>query len=658
MKTTASQILFGFILLSFCLSACQPASLVSTPASPALESPQPQSIVASPSPQPSPTAASPRALTICLGQEPNSLYPYANLNSAARSVLSSIYDGPIDTFANGYQPVILEKIPSIANGDAQIAPVSVKRGDAVVDVNGIPIQLDLGVTVLPSGCNDEACAVKYDGNPNLQLDQMVVTFRMLPKLVWSDGTPLTVEDSIYAFKLAADPATSASKYLTDRTQSYESVDELTVQWWGKPGFVDPTYADNFWAPLPKHLWSIFSTTELAKANHVKRIPLGWGAYVFSEWLPGNYIRLEKNPNYFRAAQGLPNFDALIFRFVKDAESGISALVAGQCDLLDTSLRLDGQINLLTALEVSEQVHLVVSTTPLIERLDFGIRPASYDNGYNPAPAGEDRPNLFGDVRTRQAIAFCLDRQQVVKTVLGGLTVVPDSFVPATHPLFNAVAAKYPLDRNRGIELLELVGWLDKDKRPATPRTALNVAGIPDETPLVVNYWTTSALQRRQVSEILSESLGQCGIQVNVKYYDQNDFYAQGPNGPLFGRQFHLAEYAIGVSGTQPPCSWFLSSEIPDRQNGWLGVNVSGYANADYDTVCKRAMRVLPDKPEQKADYDQAQVIFANDIPSIPLYQRIKVVATRKELCNFILDAFSSNDLWNLEEIDYGAACGG
>jgi peptide/nickel transport system substrate-binding protein len=390
-----------------------------------------------------------------------------------------------------------------------------------------------------------------------------------------------------------------------------------------------------------------SASDLAQADTTRRVPLGWGPYIFSQWSAGKFISLDRNPNYFRADKGFPKFDSLIFRFEKDADAGISAMLAGECDILDTSLRLDGQIDLLSQLEQNNQVHLVVSTTPLMERLDFGIQQAS-----------GKRPGFFNDVRTRQGIASCLDRQKVVSTVLDGLSVVPDSFVPTAHPLFNNQVTKYPYDVNAGIGYLEAAGWVDADKNPATPRTALHIKGIPDGTPLVLNYWTTSALQRRQVSDILSQSLAQCGVKVNIEYFDQNDFYAQGPGGPLFGRQFDLAEYAIGVEGSLPPCEWFLSSEIPTKENNWVGVNVSGYSSADYDLACKRAMRILPDDPGQLAAYAQAQVLFANDLPSVPLYQRIKVAATRKDLCNFTLDSFSTNDLWNIEEIDYGPACGG
>lgn len=649
MKFIVYKILLGFLICSFLLSACQAIPNLGTPSADGTATPTVDAsaaATASAAPRPTVTPAQLRSLTVCLGQEPNSFYAYDSLNGAARSVLSGIYDGPIDVFTNGYQPVILEEIPSLKNGDMQVNAINVKRGDRVVDVNGSLVTLSAGMTVFPSGCTEDTCAVKYDGSTPLKMDQMVVTFRMLKGLLWSDGSPLTADDSVYAFKLAADPATPGSKYLVDRTKTYEATDDVTVQWWGMPGFTDPSYADNFWSPLPEHIWGQIKAADLAKSDTLKRSALGWGPYVMKEWSPGQFIRLEKNPNYFRASEGYPKFDTLVFRFMKDAESGISALIAGQCDLLDTSLRLDGQLDLLTQLEQSNQVRSVVSTTPLIERLDFGIEQAS-----------GKRPNIFSDVRTRQGIAYCLNRAKVVSTVMGGLTVVPDSFVSAKHPLYNDQIAKYPFDPNKGMTLLQEAGWEDKDQDPSTPRTSAGAPGVPANTPLTVNYWTTSALQRRQVSEILVESLNQCGILVNVKYYDQNDFYAPGSAGPLFGRQFDLAEYAIGVTGTQPPCGWFIKSEIPTKENIWVGVNVSGYSSPDYDVACKRAMRILPDKPEQKEAYDVVQVLFGNDIPSIPLYQRIKVAASRKDLCNFSLDAFSLNDLWDIEEIDFGPACG-
>jgi peptide/nickel transport system substrate-binding protein len=197
-----------------------------------------------------------------------------------------------------------------------------------------------------------------------------------------------------------------------------------------------------------------------------------------------------------------------------------------------------------------------------------------------------------------------------------------------------------------------------DFDPATPRVALGVKDVVNGTPLVLNYATTTALQRRQVSEILAQSLAQCGVGVNLKYYSQEEFFAQGPEGVLFGRNFDLAEYALGTVGTEPPCLWFSSEQIPTKDNNWLGVNISGYSNPDYDAQCRKALSSFPASQEYKDAYASVQTIFANDLPSLPLYMRIKTVATRRDMCNFSLDAFSVNDLWNIEEFDFGPNCSG
>ena len=152
--------------------------------------------------------------------------------------LAAVYDGPIDTNGYAYQPVILEKLPSLTDGDAQLVPVSVYVGDEVVDADNVPVTLAPGVRVRPAGCRSADCAIVYDGTAEIQMDQMVVNFRLRPGLTWSDGVPLTAYDSVYAYLLAANPHLPGSKYLTDRTRAYEATDELTVQWWGKPGYIE------------------------------------------------------------------------------------------------------------------------------------------------------------------------------------------------------------------------------------------------------------------------------------------------------------------------------------------------------------------------------------------------------------------------------------
>ncbi len=606
-----------------------------------------------PPPAPTPTPA-PRNLTVCLGEEPNTLYPFGGPNAAARSVLAAVYDGPIDMVGYEYQPVILTQLPSFANGDAQISKLAVTPGSQVLNADGALVLLEAGTRVRPAGCRGDDCILPYDGTSALEMDQMVVTFRLRTDVTWSDGTPLSAEDSVYAFTLTLDAATPGSTFLIDRTQTYEAADAKTVQWWGKPGFIDPTYFTNFWSPAPKHLWSPFSPAELLQTDISARTPAGWGPYIIQDWLPADHITLTKNPQYFRSTDGFPKFDTLTFRFIADPNTAISELAAGRCDVLDPTVQLDGQAGLLQELNASAEVQAFFAPGMTIEWLGLGITPATYDDGFDTLFA-KDRPDLFADLRTRQGLAFCLDRQKVVDTVLFGLTSVPTTYLPPEHPLYNNATTLYPFDPATGIQLLEEAGWRDTDGNPATPRQASGVKNVRAGTPLALNYYTTMATQRRQVVEILTQSLAQCGVGLNVQYLSQNDLYAPGPDGVLFGRRFDLAEYAMGINGIEPPCTWFSSTDIPNVSNHWIGTNVTGYKSDAYDAACRAARQALPDESAYGESYRQTQAIFSADLPAIPLYFRLRVAAARPGVCHFDLDP-SANPLWNIEAFDYGPLC--
>jgi ABC-type dipeptide transport system, periplasmic component len=643
MITNFIKALIFLFILALTLPACAPQAVV-TPF--VAETPTPTSL-----PLFTPTPVT-RSLTVCLGEEPNTLYPYGNLNSAARSVLSAIYDGPMDVTDYGYEPIILEKIPSLEDGDAQVSPISVNAGSKIVDSSGNVVLLSTGTKVRPSGCRSDDCAVSYDGSSTLQMDQIVATFTMLKGLMWSDGAPLTSSDSIYSYGLASSELTPNSKFLVDRTASYEAADEQTIQWWGIPGFIDPDYYTNFWMPLPEHAWTEFPPDQLLKVDVSSKLPLGWGPYIIDKWEPGKSLHFIKNLNYFRADSGLPKFDELTFLIFPDANAAMSALVDGTCDMLDPSTHLDGQVGLLQQMQIDNRARLFTAQTNVIEWLGMGIMPASYDDGFD---VKKDRPDFFGDKRTRQAIAVCLDRQKVVDTVLFGLSQVPDTYLPSDHPLHNANVQTYEYNPASGNKILNDVGWIDKDNDPSTPRVAQSVTNVPIDTPLILNYYTSSATQRHQVAEIFTQSLAECGIGLNVIYSSASDFYAQGPTGPLFGRQFDLAEYAIGVNSLEPQCGWFTSSQIPSESNHWIGTNVSGYKSSTFDAACQKALQTVSTDPEY-ASHQEAQAIFAADIPSIPLYLRLKVAATRPDFCGFSLDPSSSSALADIETFDYGDSC--
>lgn len=651
-STKHSTLLILILISGIILASCQS----NTPA-PRETPPVPTSPATEPAPvQPTATATAvpPRSLVVCLTSEPQTLYLYGANTRSMWSVLEAVYDGPFDTRGYSTQPVILQKIPTLADGDAVVKPVPVKAGDLVLDADGNLASLKAGSKVLPSGCTSPDCAAAWDGQSELSMDQLVVTFKILPDLKWSDGSPLTAEDSVFSYNIAADPATPASKYLTDRTAAYQALDTATVEWTGLPGFFEQRFGTFFWLPLPKHTLGSVSAKDLLTSAAASRSPLGWGPYILQEWVAGDHITLQKNPNYFRAAEGLPKFDTLVYRFAGETADGdLNALLSGECDVVDQNPQFLEMFPGLLQRETDKKLKTYVGQGPEWEHLDFGIRPASYDDGYNPGDG--DRADLFGDVRTRQGFAYCIDRASMNASLLYNRSSVPNSFLPASHPLYLQGITEYPYNPEQGQKLLDEAGWKDADGNPGTPRTALGVKGVPDGTPLSVTYLTTQAGLRQQVSQAVAASLNGCGIEVKMQPSDPGALFAPGPDGPVFGRHFDLVQFSWEAS-PRPNCLLYATSQIPGAGNQWIGANVTGYSNPAFDSACAAAFWARPADADFAARNQQVQELFASELPVIPLYSYLKIAIARPDLCGLEMDVTSRSILSGLESFDYGSGC--
>jgi peptide/nickel transport system substrate-binding protein len=668
---------FGILVIaSMILAACQPAvaptaeRVVETVVVTQLVEGTPVEVVQVVTPTPEPEGE--RTLVICLGQEPDTLYKYGGSMLAAAQVEEAIWDGGsepggIDSRTFSYQPILYEKIPSVADGDAVINTVTVAEGDTVVDANQEPVTLEAGIMVVPAG---ETEPVEYTGG-EIELEQMEVTWTLLPDLLWADGTPLTSSDLVYDFNLRADPDSNVSKFLTDRTASFEATDDLSVLWTGLPGYKDGQYQEVGWEPSPEHAWGQFTAAELLEAEESARLPIGYGPYVIDEWVQGDNIRLHANPNYFRAAEGLPRFENLVYRIIgENSNAAIAAVLAGECDIIDQTVGLDDQSELLLELQGAGQINPTFVTGTVWEHVDFGIQHIDYDDGYQ---QGSDRPDFFSDVRTRRAFIMCMDRQAVVDTVTFGQSVVIDTYIPQQHPLFNEEATHYDFDVEAAGALLDEVGWMDDDGDPTTPRVSQGVAGVPDGTPLTVAYETTNATLRQQVTQIVQESLGQCGINAEITLYPASEWFADGPEGKLFGRRFDLGEFAW-LTGVQPPCELYDGRFVPGDPEGtwtpvmdpeasgqtfpqgWGGQNNPGFFNPEYDAACSQALTSLPGQPGYEQGHLESQALFADQLPVAPLFLRLKLAASRTDMCGFVMDPTENSEMWNIEEFDYGPGC--
>lgn len=659
------------------LSGTQPAATGVSVAAQTPDSRESEGETAQPSPTaavaptPGPTATATReptgALTICMAQEPESLFLYGPDSYAARMVREVIYDGPIDTRDYDFQPVILQKIPSLTDGDASIETVPVEQGQLVVDVAGNVVSLRDGVSVRPAGCYTDDCVVTFSGAGeegdagdavsevapmSIEMDRLVVEFSLIDGVAWSDGEPLTAYDSVFSFQVAQDAeipprqrtgqqgVTPARRIdPVERTASYEALDETTVRWTGLPGFMDAYYQGNFFVPLPEHQLATLSAQELQDNELSARLPLGWGPYILEEWVEGERIRATRNPNY--AAGETPYFDEVIFRFGTDDSLQLpGVLEEGQCDVVtNDALGLDWDAY--EGWEASGDVRFYSTPGTAWEHVVFGINPSSQVTW---------RGDLFEDKRVRQAAALCIDRQAIMNELTGGLSQVPETFVPPDHPLYaSAGLAAYDYDPAAGMALLQEAGWRDTNGDGVVE--AYGVEGLSDGSPMAFTYLTTSSALRERIAEMIVADLGQCGFRASLpeEAVPPEIFFTPDINSPVFGRAFDMTGFAW-LADMLPPCHLYLSSEIPSAETGWSGFNVSGFSNETYDSVCRSARSTIPGMEAYDANNAEAMRIFNDQLPAIPLFVHLKLAVARSDIEGLLLNSTQTGDLWNIENM--------
>ena len=618
---------------------------------------------ASPAPATAPTAVPtpipPRALTICQAEEPNTLFVYDRPSRAARNVLEAIYDGPIDTRMYESQPVILEKLPSLDDGDAAVVAVGAAEGDVVVDATGHAVILRPDTIVLDAGKEE----TEFDGGV-VTMTQMVVTFTLRADVAWADGAPLTADDSLFSYELAQElrDIPLRVQLLVDQTFSYAVVDDLTVVWTSIPGYRDNFsfqgfhlqnfYYHNFFQPLPRHVWGATEGEELLESELAHRYPLGWGPFIIREWVDGDHITLVRNPYYFRASEGLPFLDQVDIRFVPNLRQALRMLSQGECDVIAQDVIEREGVNtgtlapLLEAADLGE-VELIQAPSTEWEHLDFSVKRAEWD----------PRPPFFSDVRTRQAVGMCVHRDRIAGEALPyGKADATDSYVSIQHPLYGgSELVGYDYDPSAAMVLLDEIGWRDEDGDGV--REAHGVQNIRSGTPLSVTLLTNSDhLAHERVARILVENMAACGIQMGVEYMPAAELFADGPDGPVFGGQFDLVLFSW-LNDLDAPCWLYLSSEIPSAENWWATSNNPGYSSVEFDEACLSALAALPGSADFADFHVQAQHTFSRDLPVLPLYFVPKLVAIRPGVSGVMLDPTQHLELWAIEQFDIQSTTG-
>ena len=642
------------VLAALALAACTPTEVVKT----VIVTQEVQvegetvikEVVVTATPEPAaPEVAEPKIMVVCMAQEPTSLYAYEGSALVKTAVLEAVYDFGVDSRTYEYQPVGITAVPSFDAGDAVQTEVSVTIGDKVYDA-----VTDEVVTVAPTSTvtlnqlEGDPILVDFAVTPEAKTVQLAVTWTLVDGLTWEDGTPVTTKDILFSWDVWNSPDTPTSKYTPERSASYVAVDDKSWTWTGLPGYTSGTYfLDAIVNPLPSHLYGPegsrpLTAAEMLQDNEVLRDPLAFGPFMVEEWEAGNFIRLAKNTTYYRASEGLPKLDELIYRFVPDTNQLIAQLASGECDLGTQDAAFEGSLPLIRQFEAQGLLIPQVVAGTVYEHIDFDIMPVDSYQGFAATVKNDDGTPIFANADIRKAINYCIDKQAIVDTTTNGAAVVQHVYVPSDHPLYagDENITIIPFDPAKGLEILAANGWTDSDGDGILDKGGVKFS--------FVHSTRTNALRQKVTQVVQAQLLENCQIETTIALVG-GEFFNDGPDGMVFGRQYDFGEFAW-LTGVEPPCNLYQSNQIPSEEFGWGAQNNEGWVNADFDAACVSASTTL-DATVKAEQHALAQKIFSENVPSIVLFARAKILVTRPEIVGVIMDATANSEMWNVENFD-------
>ncbi len=238
--------------------------------------------------------------------------------------------------------------------------------------------------------------------------------------------------------------------------------------------------------------------------------------------------------------------------------------------------------------------------------------------------------ILSDLRVRQAIAHCIDRDALIASVYPYVedpdALLMDSFLPKTHWAYSG-PYDYPwYDPEAGMALLEEAGWT-----LPSGTVRVNAAGEP----LAIKFTTTSAQFRQTWSAVMVQNLAACGIQVLPNYAPASWWF--GSTTGLVRRDFELGAFAWVGQVDPSGRTLYACDQIPLPSNNWEGQNYMGWCNEEASRAIVAANNTLV-RDERIANYDIVQKAFAADVVSIPVFQRAEAEAWRAGLTGIRPDA--------------------
>ncbi len=434
-------------------------------------------------------------------------------------------------------------------------------------------------------------------------------FKLRTGVKFHDGSDFTADDVVFSFNRADNYVGGNSGFRTyTKGKTVKKIDDHTIHISTKAPY-----------PLmPNDMATVLILSSDAKGTGEKdknfgvsardfnngSATIGTGPYKFVEWKKGDRIVLEKYAGY-KGPLAQP-WDKMTFKFIKSEPSRVSALLAGDVDLIDNVPAED-----IATLKKNNKVTLSqgVSSRVMYLHMDQFRDQSPFVTDKNGKPLDK---NPLRDPRVRKALSLMIDRASIVKNVMSGVAIPAGQFLPEGFFGRSQKLKPDPYDPAAAKKLLAEAGWGDG--------FGLTIHGPNDRY-----------VNDAKICEAIGQMFSANGIPTKVVTMPGNVFFKRANGGPKSDPEFSLILVGWG-SGTGEPSSPLKALLATyDNAKGLGAANRGRHSDPALDKLLVQALTMVDDTKRGALLAQATELAIGKNYGIIPLHYQVNTWASRKGL---------------------------
>lgn len=479
----------------------------------------------------------------------------------------------------------------------------------------------------PSGDLIPDLALKYE----VSSDGLTYTFTLKDDIYFHDNKPVTVDDIIFTIDTIKDSIIKSPHKVHWDGVTVSKIDEKTVKFNLKQPYA--SFLENTTLGImPAHLWG-GTPVEL---NTVNTNPIGSGPYMITESSKqsSGIIDSYELVAFKEFALGKPYIENISLHFYSNEDELVSALENGGVDQISSIAPSNAEV-----LKGKNY------------RIESAILPRVFGLFFN-----QSANRIFIDKTVVNAINLSIDKDRIIKEVLGGYGVAIDDPIPPNMIQYQKLSSALSQSRE---EILQKVaksltdagwqknaeGFLEKttQEKKTTKVKGKTVTTLGKKTASILEFSisTSDAPELVKAATLIEQDLAVVGIKVNIQTFEV------GPlnQDVIRPRKYDALLFGEIINNESDLFAFWHSSQRKDP-----GLNVAMYTNANVDKILEDAF-VTINKDAREKKYIQFESEVKKDMPAVFLYSPNFIYLVSPDLMGLDMNhiTFPSNRFLNVYE---------